>query len=72
MRREIRNNVPNKIYLVYTFCGKALFAHLITELYMYDKIEHDCTTPKKLLLMNENYVLLSLRKYEDLDVSGLN
>ena len=39
---------------------------------MYDKIEHDCTTPKKLLLMNENYVLLSLRKYEDLDVSGLN
>ena len=52
MRREIRNNVPKKIYLVYTFCGKALFAHLITELYMYDKIEHDCTTPKKLLLIN--------------------
>lgn len=73
MRREIRNNVPNKIYLVYTFCGKALFAHLITELYMYDKIEHDYTTPKKLLLIIiKNYVLLSLRKYEDLDVSGLN
>ena len=36
---------------MYTYCGKALFAHLITELYMYDKIEHDCTTPKKLLLI---------------------
>ena len=55
MRREIRNNVPKKIYLVYTFCGKALFAHLITELYMYDKIEHDCTTPKKLLLIKTVY-----------------
>ena len=36
---------------MYTYCGKALFAHLITELYMYDKIEHDYTTPKKLLLI---------------------
>ena len=61
VRREIRNDVPNEIYLVYTFCGKALFAHLITELYMYDKIEHDYTTPIKLLPMNVNKKLLSLK-----------
>ena len=55
---------------MYTYCGKALFAHLITELYMYDKIEHDYTTPKKLLLINA--LLLTLRKYEDFYVSGIN
>ena len=41
---------------MYTYCGKALFAHLITELYMYDKIEHDYTTPKKLFLINAKTV----------------